>query len=233
MSLGELDVGLERGLDDVRVGVRPGHADEHADVAALDEPEAAGAAGDLRELPRQQVPPLDPVELRRLGEEEGLARQVDAVAEHVGRDTDLGGAREEAVDLLPARRERHRAVEHGDAVGPEPVDLAREREHGLAAERDDDRARRERAQLSRADELERQLPLVDAQLGVGERAAHERQRVERAEQADVAVLPGEEKLRPRRAPLLVVRPLHLVEDEHLTRFPAPSRRCSTASARAR
>ena len=59
MSLGELDVRLERGLDDVRVRVRPGHADEHADVAALDEPEAAGAAGDLRELPRQQVPPLD------------------------------------------------------------------------------------------------------------------------------------------------------------------------------
>src|SRR4029079_15236483 len=96
MSLGELDVGLERGLDDVRVRVCPGHADEHADVAALDEPEAAGTAGDLRELPRQQGTPLDPVELRRLGEEEGLARQVDAVAEHVGRYTDLGGAREEA-----------------------------------------------------------------------------------------------------------------------------------------
>ena len=124
-------------------------------MAALDEPEAAGAAGDLRELPRQQIPSLDPVELRGLGEEEGLARQVDAVAEHVGRYTDLRAAREEAVDLLPARRERHRPVEHRDAVGPEPVDIARERQYGLAAERDHDRARRERAQLPRADELER------------------------------------------------------------------------------
>ena len=32
----------------------------------------------------------------------------------------------------------------------------------------------------------------------------------------MAVIPGEQKLRPRRAALLVVRPLHLVEDEHLT-----------------
>src|SRR6185436_18529473 len=92
----------------------------------------------------------------------------------------------------------------------------REREHGLSAERHHDRARRERPQLSRADELERQLALVDAQLRLGERAAYEWQRVQRAQQADVPVLPGEQKLRPRRATLLVVGPLHLVEDEHLT-----------------
>ena len=79
------------------------------------------------------------------------------------------------------------------------------------------RARRERAQLARADELERQLPLVHAELGVGERAADERQRVERAEQPDVAVLAGEEQLRPGRAALLVVCPLDLVEHEHLAR----------------
>ena len=59
MPLREQDVRLERLLDDLRVGVRPRHAGEHADVAALDEPEAPGAAGDLRELPRQQVAPLD------------------------------------------------------------------------------------------------------------------------------------------------------------------------------
>jgi hypothetical protein len=33
----------------------------------------------------------------------------------------------------------------------------------------------------------------------------------------VAVRAGEEQLRPRGAPLLVVRPLHLVEDEHVAR----------------
>ena len=113
-------------------------------MAALDEPEPAGPAGDLRELPRQEVAPLLAVELRRLGEEQRLAGKVDAVAEHVGRDADVGAAVEEAVDLLAPRRERHRAVEHRDPAGMEPVDLAREREHRLAAERDDDGARRER-----------------------------------------------------------------------------------------
>ena len=81
------------------------------------------------------------VELRRLGEEQRLAREVDAVPEDVGRDADVGRAGQEAVDLLAPRRERHRAVEHGDPARVQPVHLAREREHGLAAERDDDRAR--------------------------------------------------------------------------------------------
>ena len=49
----------------------------------------------------------------------------------------------------------------------------------------------------------------------GKRAPHERERVERAEQPDVLVLPREQKLGPRGATLLVVCPLHLVEDEHL------------------
>ena len=139
------------------------------------------------------------------------------MAEHVGRDAHVGAAVEEAVDLLAPRRERHRAVEHRDAAGMEPVDLAGEREHRLAAERDDDRSRREPAELARADELERKLPLVDPELCLRERTPNERQRVERAEQPDVAVLAGEQQLRPRRAALLVVRPLHLVEHEHLAR----------------
>ena len=50
-----------------------------------------------------------------------------------------------------------------------------------------------------------------------ERALDERQRVERAEQQDVPVLAGEQQLRPGGAALLVVGPLHLVEDEHLAR----------------
>ena len=51
-----------------------------------------------------------------------------------------------------------------------------------------------------------------------ERVLDERQRVDGAEQEDVAVLAGEQEARPRRAALGVVGPLHLVEDEHL---PAP------------
>ena len=78
-----------------------------------------------------------------------------------------------------------------------------------------DRPGREPPELARSDELERQLPLVDAELGIRERTSDERQRIERTEQPDVAVLAGEEQLRPGRPPLLVVRPLDLVQDEHL------------------
>ena len=48
-------------------------------------PKRPGAPRDLRDLPRLEVAPLLAVELRRLGEEQRLAREVDAVAEHVGR----------------------------------------------------------------------------------------------------------------------------------------------------
>ena len=137
MAVGQLDVRLERRLDEIRVGARPRDADEHADVAALDEPEPSGATRDLRDLPRQQVAPLLPVELRRLGEEQRLARQVDAVTEHVGGDAHVGAALEEPVDLLAPRRERHRPVEHRYAARVQTVDLARQREHRLAAERDE------------------------------------------------------------------------------------------------
>ena len=110
------NVRLERGLDELGVGARPGHADEDTDMTALDEPETARAAGDLRELPREQVAAHLAVELRRLGEQQRLAGQVDAVTEHVRGDADVGAAGEEPVDLLAARRERHRPVQHGDAV---------------------------------------------------------------------------------------------------------------------
>ncbi len=184
-------------------------------MPALDEAEATRAPRDLRELPRQEVTPFLAVELRRLREEERLAREVHAVAEHVGRDADVGGAREEAVDLLAPRGERHRAVEHGDATGMEPVHLTCEREHRATAEGDDDRARRERAKRALADELERELALEDLQLVPGERAVDERERVEGAEEQDLAVLAGEQQPRPGRAALRVVGPLHLVEDEEL------------------
>ena len=69
-----------------------------------------------------------------------------------------------------------------------------------------------------ADELERQLALEDLQLALRERSVDERERVERAEQEDLAVLAREEQARPRRAALGVVRPLHLVEDEQLARL---------------
>ena len=74
----------------------------------------------------------------------------------------------------------------------QPVHLARECEHGTTAERDDDRARSKRAQRPRSDELERQLPLEDLQLVLGKGALHERQRVERSEEQDLAVVAGEQ-----------------------------------------
>jgi hypothetical protein len=134
----------------------PRRSRQRADVAALDEAEPTGAAGDLRELPRQQVAPGFTVELRRLREEQRLAREVDAVPQHVGRHRHVRASAQEAVDLLTPRAQGHRAVEHGDAAGVEPVDLAREREHGAAAERHDDRPWREAAERALADELERQ-----------------------------------------------------------------------------
>ena len=137
--------------------------------------------------------------------------------EHVGCDAGIRRPGEEAVDLLASRCERHRPVQHRDATGVKPVELAREREHGLATEGDDHRARRESAQLARPDELERQLALVHAELGVGERPTDERERVERPEQPHVPVVPGEEQLRPCRSAFLVVGPLDLVEHERLAR----------------
>ena len=85
-------------------------AREHADVTALDEAEAPGPTGDLREFPRQQVASRLAVELRRLREQQRLAGEVDAVPEHVRRDADVCLPVDEAVDLLAPRRERHRAA---------------------------------------------------------------------------------------------------------------------------
>ena len=73
------------------------------------------------------------------------------------------------------------------------------------------------AERALADELERQDPLEDLHLRLGERLQHERLGVERAEHEDVPELACEQEPRPGRAALGVVRPLHLVEDEHLAR----------------
>ena len=99
----------------------------------------------------------------------------------------------------------------------ESVHLAGEREHRAPAERDDDGSGRQRAKRPLADELERELALEDLQLVLGERALDERERIERAEEQDLAVLAGEQEPRPGRAALRVVGPLHLVEDEQLAR----------------
>ena len=90
VAVPERDVRHERRLDELRVGLRPDDPGQHADVAALDEAEAARTARDLRDLPRMEIAPLLAVELRRLGEEERLAGEVDAVAEDVGGGADVG-----------------------------------------------------------------------------------------------------------------------------------------------
>ena len=63
--------------------------------------------------------------------------------------------------------------------------------------------------------VERRLALEEADLDLRERVPDERQRLDRAEQEDVAVLAAEHEPRPGRAALLVLRPLHLVEHERL------------------
>ena len=79
--------------------------------------------------------------------------------------------------------------------------------------------------------VERRLALEEADLDLRERVPHERQRLDRAEQQDVAVLAAEHEPRPGRAALLVLGPLHLVEHERLAARTAPSRPCSRRSAR--
>src|SRR5437764_4448667 len=179
------------------------------------EAEASRPTGDLRDLPRLEIAPLLPVELRRLGEEQRLAGEVDAVAEDVGRSADLRTSIDEAIDLLPPRGERHGAVETGDTTGMEPVQLARQADHGAATERDDHRAGAETVDSAPPGPVERRLPLEEANLDPRERVPDERQRLDGAEQQDVAVLAAQQEPCPRRAALLVLRPLHLVEHEGL------------------
>jgi ketosteroid isomerase-like protein len=184
-------------------------------VAALHEAEAAGPAGDLRDLPRVQVAALLAVELGRLGEEQRLARQVDAVSEDIGCRAEVGRAAAEALDLDAARRERHRAVENRDAAGVTPVQLAGEREHRAAAEGDDHGAGTQALERDRAGPVERRLALEEAHVRVRKRVRDQRQRLHRPEQEDVAVLAGEQQPRPGGPAFGVVRPLHLVEHQHL------------------
>src|SRR6478672_9639729 len=211
MAVLDRDVRDESASDELRVGIRPREAGEDAHVAALVEAEAPGAAGDLRDLPGLEVAPLAAVELRRLGEEQRLARQVDTVAEHVGRGTHLRAAVDEAVDLLAPRGERHRAVEARDAARVELVQLAGEADHGAAAEGDDHRARAEAGDAAAAGPVERRLALEVANLDLRKRVPHERQRLDGTEQQDVPVLAAEQEPRPGRAALLVLGPLNLVE----------------------
>ena len=101
------------------------------------------------------------------------------MSEDIGGDTDVSRAREEALDLFPARGERHRTVEHRHAPRVQAVDLAREREDGLATEGDDDCSRSQRAERALADELEWQLPLEHLQRDPWERPLDERKCIER------------------------------------------------------
>ena len=100
MAARQLDVRLQRRLDEARIGVRPAHTGQHADEAPRDEAEPPRPAGDLRQLPRVEIAALLPVELRRLREQQRLAGQIDAVTEHVGGDADVRLPRDEPVDLL-------------------------------------------------------------------------------------------------------------------------------------
>ena len=186
-------------------------------MAALHEPEAAGTAGDLGDLPGVEISPFLTVELLRLGEEQRLAGEVDAVPEHVRRATDVGITVHEPLDLEPAGRQRHRAVEHGDLPRLPAVQLAGKCEHGAAAEGDDDGAATKALKRDRARPVQRRLALEEAHLGLRESVLDQRQRLDCAEEQDVPVLAREQQPRPGGAALAVLGPLHLVEDEHLAR----------------
>ena len=165
-------------------------------MTALYEPEAAGAAGDLRDLPGVQISPLLAVELLRLGEEQRLAGKVDSVTEDVGRTADRGLAADEPLDLQPAGCKRHRAVQHGDLPRLPPVELACKGEHCAPAERDHDGAGPKALERDRTGPVERRLALEEAHLSLWEGVLDQRQRLDRAEEEDVPVLAGEEQPRP-------------------------------------
>ena len=95
------------------------------------------------------------------------------------------------------------------------VQLAREADHRAAAEGHDDRAGTQAGDRAAACPVERRLALEEADLGLRKRVPDEWQRLDRAEQQDVPVLAAEQEPRPRRAALLVLGPLHLVEHERL------------------
>ena len=184
-------------------------------MPALVKAEPTRAPRNLCNLPRQQVAPLLAVELRRLRKEQRLAGQVDAVAEHVRRRAHLRGARKEPVDLLAPRRKRHGSVQHGDLARMQQVQLAREPDHGATAERDDDSPRPKPNDPAPADPVERRLALEEPHVDLRERMPDERQRLDRSEQQDVAIIAAEHQPRPRRPALVVLRPLHLVEHQRL------------------
>ena len=150
-------------------------------MAALVEAEPAGAAGDLGDLPRLEVAPLLAVELRRLREEQRLAGEVDPVPEDVGRGADLRATGNEAVDLLAARRERHRTVEAGDRARVQLVELACETDHGAAAEGDDDGSGPQARDRAATRPVEGSLPLEESDLRLRERVPNEWQGLDGAE----------------------------------------------------
>src|SRR5512142_2308426 len=101
MAVLDRNVGNERRAHELGIRIRPRHARADAHVTPLVEAVAAGAAGDLGDLPRLEITPLLAVELRGLGEEERLAWEVDAVPQNIGRRANLRAPGDEAVDLLP------------------------------------------------------------------------------------------------------------------------------------
>ena len=184
----------------------------------LDEAEAPCSPRDLRDLPWKEVAPRLAVELRRLREEERLARKVHAVPEDVGGDAHVGGAGEEPVDLLAPRGERHRAVEDRHASGVEPVHLAREREHGLAAEGDDDRPVRSDRSVRSPTHSRGSLRSKTFSSASGNARSTRGSASSAPSRRICAVLAREQEARPGGPALGVVGPLHLVEDEQLARM---------------
>ena len=95
------------------------------------------------------------------------------------------------------------------------ADSLHEPDHGATAERDDDSPRPKPNDPTPADPVERRLALEEPHVDLRERMPDERQRLDRSEQQDVAIIAAEHQPRPRRPALVVLRPLHLVEHQRL------------------
>ena len=121
----------------------------------------------------------------------------------------------EALDLEPARGQRHRAVEDGDLPGrrrfSSPASASTARRLKATTTVPGRRLWKETSPVQSSGAL-RSKKRTSA---CGKAFSDQRQRLDRAEQEDVPVLAREEQARPGRAALAVVRPLHLVEHEHL------------------
>jgi branched-chain amino acid aminotransferase len=209
--------GLHGLADERGVGFEAHHAPQHLGPALLGQPEAAGPADHLGQLPQVQRTAAGPVVLGRLGHHHRARGEVDPVADHVGDAEDVELAVKEPLDLRPTGAGRQGAVEHTGAESGGGAHVATEGQHGPTREGHHQRTGGhgghvdgstpgERHQALMATDLEhRAVGPSEEVLGVG-----------RPHQADVAVGRPRQQPAPGPAPVGIVDPVDLVHHQHLS-----------------